>query len=177
MVCRIVSIFLDVLPALYYRDIINLLSNTIVSNEIASHAIAILAYVFRINLINAILHRILDYFLVTFEMDMQEHLYNKLFECLQKHSFQFFSDNFTGSLISKIRKCVGAFERFTDTLNRNVISVVLNIILVLIIVGMQYFWLSIGLLVVIIVCSIVQYKLFRWAYPYQDKANALDSKL
>jgi ABC-type bacteriocin/lantibiotic exporter with double-glycine peptidase domain len=165
------------LPALYYRDIINLLSGAVANSEIASHAIAILMYILWIHLINMVLHRVMDYFLVTFEMDIQEHLYNKLFDYLQKHSFQFFSDNLTGALISKVRKCVGAFERFTDTLNRSVISVGLNIILILIIVGTQYFWLAVGLLIVIILCAVAQYKLFRRAYPYQDKANALDSKL
>jgi ABC-type multidrug transport system fused ATPase/permease subunit len=145
LLCRITGIFLGVLPALCYRDIINLLSNAVANNEIASHAIAILAYVFRIKLVNTILNRVMDYFLVNFEMDMQEHLYNKLFAYLQKHSFQFFSDNLTGTLISKIRKCVSSFERFTDTLNRSVIAIGLNIILILIIVGSQYFWLGVGL--------------------------------
>ncbi|MDR3168665.1 MAG: hypothetical protein LBU27_02710 [Candidatus Peribacteria bacterium] len=101
---RVICIIASLIPALYYRDIINLLSSSVASSEIASHAIAILMYILWIKLISAIGHRFMDYFLVKFEMDMQEDLYNKLFEYLQKHSFQFFSDNFTGSLISKIRK-------------------------------------------------------------------------
>jgi ABC-type multidrug transport system fused ATPase/permease subunit len=142
LILRIITVILHLFPALYYRDIINLLSSSVASNEIASHAIAILMYIFWIKLVSAICHRLMDYFLVTFEMDIQEDLYNRLFEYLQKHSFQFFSDNFTGSLISKIRKCVGSFERFTDTLNRNVIPFVLSIIIILIIVGTQYLWLG-----------------------------------
>jgi len=177
IVCRVIAIVLRVLPALYYKDIINLLSDSVISSEVASHAIAILMYVFWIKLSDSIFNRIMDFFLVKFEMDMQEHLYNKLFDYIQRHSFQFFTDNFTGSLISKIRKCVGSFERFTDTLNRSVISTGLSMVLVLIIVGIQYFRLAIGLLIVIVACAVAQYKLFRWAYPYQDRANALDSKL
>jgi ATP-binding cassette subfamily B protein len=119
----------------------------------------------------------MDYFVITLEMDMAEHLYNKIFDYLQNHSFQFFSNNFTGSLISKIRKCVGAFERFTDTLNRSVVPFILNIGIILFIIGSQYLWLAVGILGVMIVSTIVQYKLFRRAFPYQDKANALDSQL
>jgi ATP-binding cassette subfamily B protein len=165
------------LPALFYKDIINLLSTSVGSNEIASNAIAILMYIFWIKLVNAIFHRLMDYCIVTFEMNIQEDLYNKLFEYLQKHSFQFFSDNFTGSLISKIRKCIGSFERFTDTLSRGVIPFILNIVLILIIVGTQYLRIAVGLFVVVIICAIAQYKLYKWAYPYQEKANTLDSEL
>ncbi|MDR3168666.1 MAG: ABC transporter ATP-binding protein/permease [Candidatus Peribacteria bacterium] len=72
---------------------------------------------------------------------------------------------------------MGSFERFTDTLNRSVLPFILNVIIILIIIGTQHFWLAIGLLGVITICAIAQYKLFRWAYPYQDKANSLDTKL
>ncbi|MDR0368991.1 MAG: hypothetical protein LBH96_00150 [Candidatus Peribacteria bacterium] len=76
-------IVLDLLPALYYKDIINLLSTTIASNEIALHGIAILMYILWIKVIAAILIRVYDYFFITFEMDIQEHLYNKLFSYIQ----------------------------------------------------------------------------------------------
>ncbi|MDR2541723.1 MAG: hypothetical protein LBD11_08560 [Candidatus Peribacteria bacterium] len=175
--CRVITTICHLLPALFYKDIINLLSSSLASSEIASNAIAILMYIFWIKLTSAILHRCMDYFLVTFEMDIMEDVYNKLFAYLQKHSFQFFTDNFTGSLISKIRKGANSFERFSDTINRNVIPFILYIVIILFIIGAQYLWLAVGLFGVIVVCSIVQYKLFLRAFPYQDKANALDSEL
>ncbi|MDR0282277.1 MAG: hypothetical protein LBI53_02945 [Candidatus Peribacteria bacterium] len=115
---RIITIVLGVIPALYYKAIIEFLADNLATNETASHAIGILMIILRIKLTRDILMRFMDYFLINFEMDINEHLYVTIWNYIQKHSFQFFSDHFTGSLISKIRKCVGSVERFTDNLNR-----------------------------------------------------------
>jgi ATP-binding cassette subfamily B protein len=174
---RIIVIVLDVFPALYYKDIINLLSTVTASNEIAANGIAILMYILWIKLVAGTLMRVFDYFFIAFEMDMQEDLYNRIFDYLQNHSFQFFSNNFTGSLISKVRKCVSSFERFTDIVSWDFLPFLLNILLVLIIIGLQNIWIAVGLFILVIIFAIVQYKLYLWVYPYQEKANALDTKL
>ena len=174
---RIITVVLSVLPALYYKEIIEFLSENLASSEAASHAIGILMIVTWLKISHTICMRAVDIFFVNFEMDINEHLYVTIWEYLQKHSFQFFSDNFTGALISKIRKCVGAVERFTDNLNRGGVDFVLQVILILVIVGLQNIWISLTFLVVIIVCIIAQYRLFQRVSPYQEKANDLDSEL
>lgn len=177
MIVRTFVIILELLPALYYRDIINLLSNTLATPEIATQGIAILMYILWIKLVTSVLMRVYDYFFITFEMDIQEHLYNKLFSYLQNHSFQFFSDNFTGSLISKIRKCVGSVERLSDTLSRDILPFLLNVIIILIIIGFQNIWISVVLFITVVLFGLIQYYLYKWIYPYQEKANKLDSDL
>jgi ABC-type multidrug transport system fused ATPase/permease subunit len=96
---------IEIFPALFYKDLINLLSNVVANNEIAVQGIAILMYVFWLKLCSTLLRRLNDYFFIPFEWGMQEDVYNKVFSYFQQHSTQFFTDNFTGSLISKIRKC------------------------------------------------------------------------
>jgi len=174
---RVITVVLGILPALYYKDIIEFLANHLATSETASHAIGILMIILRIKLTRDILLRFMDYFLINFEMDINGYLYTTIWEYIQKHSFQFFSDHFTGALISKIRKCVASVERFTDNLNRGGIDFVLQVILILIIVGIQNIRISLMFLVVIVGCTFAQYKLFRWISPYQDEANALDTKL
>jgi ABC-type multidrug transport system fused ATPase/permease subunit len=137
LILRIICIVLDLLPAIFYKDIIDLISNVTASSEIVAHALTIVMYVFWVKLVDAIVMRVFDYFMVNLEMNINEDLYNKFFLYIQQHSFQFFSDNFTGALISKIRKAVGSAERFSDVLSRDVVPFMLNIILILIIVGIQ----------------------------------------
>ncbi|MDR0860457.1 MAG: ABC transporter ATP-binding protein/permease [Candidatus Peribacteria bacterium] len=177
LVSRVITIGLDLLPAVFYKDIINVLSNTVASSEIAAHALAILMYLFWVKLIQAIIMRVFDYFMVTMEMDINENLYNEFFSYFQNHSFQFFSDNFTGSLISKIRKAVGAVERLSDELSFSVIPFLLNVVLMLVIIGMQSIRIAGGFFIVIVLCCRAQYKLYLRIYPYQEEANNLDSKL
>ena len=118
LIIRIITIVLSVFPALYYKDLIEFLSDNLASGEAASHAIGILMIIMWINITHMVCMRVMDIFLINFEMDIMEHLYTKIWGYIQKHSVQFFADSFVGSLISKTRKCVGAVERFTDNLNR-----------------------------------------------------------
>jgi ABC-type multidrug transport system fused ATPase/permease subunit len=173
----ILAIVLSLIPAFFYRDIINLLSEaSIASTEIAAHAIALLVYILWISISYAISSRLMDYCIITREMDMMEDLNNKVFDYIQKHSFQFFSNNFTGSLVAKIRKGVAGFERFTDTLMRGVVRFVVDCGLILVIIGFQYFRLAVAMFAAICASVWIQYRLFRRASPLQDKANALDTK-
>ena len=138
IIFRTLTIALTTLPALYYKDIINLLSKTqVATSEIAQHGLSILLIILWIKLVQFIFYRVYDYIIITFEMNIQEKLYNQIFSYLHQHSFQFFANNFSGSLISKVRKCVSGLERFTDMLSWNVLPFILNLILVVGIIAVQ----------------------------------------
>ena len=175
---RTLTIALSTVPALYYKDIINLLSKTqVATSEIAQHGISILFIILWIKLVQFIFYRVYDYIIITFEMNIQEKLYNQIFSYLHQHSFQFFANNFSGSLISKVRKCVSGLERFTDMLSWNVLPFILNLILVVGIIAVQNIRIAISIFIWVTVFSIIQYQLHNWIHPYQEKANQLDSEL
>ena len=175
---RTLTIALATLPALYYKDIINILSKTqVATGEIAQHGLSILLIILWIKLVQFIFYRVYDYIIITFEMNIQEKLYNQIFSYLHQHSFQFFANNFSGSLISKVRKCVSGLERFTDMLSWNVLPFILNLILVVGIIAVQNIRIAISIFIWVTVFSIIQYQLHNWIHPYQEKANQLDSEL
>lgn len=103
---RVVSIVLGLLPAVYYADLIDIISDAqIASQPIAQHAIAVLIVIFWIKFFNSsVVFRIYDYAIVKLEMAMQQKLYNEIFGYLHQHSYQYFIDNFSGTLVSQIRK-------------------------------------------------------------------------
>ena len=176
---RIVSIVLGLLPAMYYSDIINILSeNQLASSSIAQHAIGILIVIFAIKLFNnSIVFRIYDYAVVKLEMLMQQRLYDELFAHLHKHSYQYFVDHFSGKLVSQIRKMIWALERFTDMLTWNILPFFLNVFLIVAIVARESWIIAIGILIFIALFSLIQYRVTNRLQPYQEKANKLDSDL
>ena len=178
IIFRTLTIALTTLPALYYKDIINILSKTqVATSEIAQHGLSILFIILWIKLIQFIFYRVYDYIIITFEMNIQEKLYNQIFSYLHQHSFQFFANNFPGSLISKVRKCVSGLERFTDMLSWNVLPFILNLILVVGIIAVQNIRIATSIFIWVTVFSIIQYQLHNWLHPYQERANQLDSEL
>lgn len=175
---RVVSIVLTVLPAVFYKDIINLLAAVEgFSSVVAQHALALLGMVFWIKVVTFVCYRAYDYCVICLEMKMQESLYGQIFGYIHRHSFQFFTDHFAGSLITKIRKCVSSVERLTDMLAWELIPFVLNLLLIVGILWFEYRSLAIVVFISALGFSIVQYWLYRWIQPYQERANAVDSEL
>ena len=176
---RITSIVLWLLPAMYYSDMINILSETqLARNPIAQHAIGVLMVIFAIKLVNnSLVFRIYDYAVVKLEMGMQQKLYDELFSHLHKHSYQYFVEHFSGTLVSQIRKTIWALERFTDMLTWNVLPFFLNVFLIVVIVARESWMIALGILIFIVLFSLIQYRVTNWLQPYQEKANKLDSDL
>ena len=176
---RITSIVLWLLPAIYYSDMINILSETQLARDpIAQHAIWVLMVIFAIKLFNnSLVFRIYDYAVVKLEMGMQQKLYDELFSHLHKHSYQYFVEHFSGTLVSQIRKTIWALERFTDMLTWNVLPFFLNVFLIVVIVARESWMIALGILIFIVLFSLIQYRVTNWLQPYQEKANKLDSDL
>lgn len=176
---RITSIVLWLLPAIYYSDMINILSETQLARDpIAQHAIWVLIVIFAIKLVNnSLVFRIYDYAVVKLEMGMQQKLYDELFSYLHKHSYQYFVEHFSGTLVSQIRKTIWALERFTDMLTWNVLPFFLNVFLIVVIVARESRMIALGILIFIVLFSLIQYRVTNWLQPYQEKANKLDSDL
>lgn len=176
---RITSIVLWLLPAMYYSDMINILSETQLARDpITQHAIWVLMVIFAIKLVNnSLVFRIYDYAVVKLEMGMQQKLYDELFSYLHKHSYQYFVEHFSGTLVSQIRKTIWALERFTDMLTWNVLPFFLNVFLIVVIVARESWMIALGILIFIVLFSLIQYRVTNWLQPYQEKANKLDSDL
>jgi ATP-binding cassette subfamily B protein len=63
-----------------------------------------------------------------FEEDVMRDLSMNSFKHLSNMSYRFFSDRFSGSLVSQVNKFTGAFERFTDVMTWNVYRLIVMII-------------------------------------------------
>ena len=98
--------------------------------------------IFWIKLGGFLIFRAYDFRGIALEMNIQEWLNNFFFKKLQYHSYKFFSENMSGSLISKFRKGVSSFEKLTDILAWRLLPFVSNVLIILIIIGQQSFWIS-----------------------------------
>ena len=177
LISRLLSTIILLLPPLYYKEIIDLLSSTTgIQEELMLNAIWVLMTILRIKLGGFLIFRCYDFFGISLEMNIQERLNNFFLKKLQYHSYRFFSENMSGSLISKFRKGVSAFEHLTDLFAWRFLPFLSSMLIILIIIGQQSLWISFWLLCVIILFSGVQYWLYVYIHPYQERANALDSE-
>lgn len=165
------------IPPLFYKEIIDILSSTTgIQEELMLNAIWVLMMILWIKLGNFLVFRAYDFLGITLEMNIQEWLNNYFLKKLQYHSYSFFSENMSGSLISKFRKGVAAFEKLTDIFAWQILPFVSNVLIILIIIAQQNLWISLWILWVLVFFSILQYWLYTYIQPHQEKANALDSE-
>ncbi|MBI2630927.1 ABC transporter ATP-binding protein [Candidatus Nomurabacteria bacterium] len=78
-------------------------------------------------LIHQILYRVGDYSNAYFESKVMKELYDNTFDKLLSHSYTFFSNNFSGSLVAKTKRFVKSFEVLQDILSFQVWFSLVNI--------------------------------------------------
>lgn len=172
--CATISVLV---PPIFYKEIIDILSSsTEITNELSLNAIGVLMIILWIKIASFIVYRLYDFWAIALEMNIQEWINNFFLQKLQYHSYKFFSENMSWSLISKFRKGVSAFEKLSDIFSWQILPFITNVTIILIIIGMQNIWISVWIFVVILIFTWLQYVLYKYIHPYQEKANALDSE-
>lgn len=176
---RLIVTIWSLLPAIYYQKIMDIIANIGEGKipELGQHAISILFIILWIKLINTVMYRISDFFLIKLSVNLSRKVYLECFKYIQQHSYRFFANNFTGSLIKKINKHVWAVDNISDIFVFDISTLLFNSIFILITLGLQNIYLSMILLVWIIIFCVVQYFLYKRNYAYEIKANIRDSKV
>lgn len=172
--CATISVLV---PPIFYKEIIDILSSsTGITNELSLNAIGVLMIILWIKIASFIVYRLYDFWAIALEMNIQEWINNFFLQKLQYHSYKFFSENMSWSLISKFRKGVSAFEKLSDIFSWQILPFITNVTIILIIIGVQNIWISIWIFIVILIFTRLQYVLYKYIHPYQEKANTLDSE-
>ncbi len=176
---RLIVTIWSLLPAIYYQKIMDIIANIGEGKipELGQHAISILFIILWIKLINTVMYRVSDFFLIKLSVNLSRKVYLECFKYIQQHSYRFFANNFTGSLIKKINKHVWAVDNISDIFVFDISTLLFNSIFILITLGLQNIYLSMILLAWIIIFCVVQYFLYKRNYAYEIKANIRDSKV
>jgi ATP-binding cassette subfamily B protein len=95
-----------------FKTIIDTVSNPPANaSEVLLDLLIYLVFLF---ILMNIFFRLGDYFMIRFESKILEDLSNYSLKKLQNHSYNFFTNNFTGSLIAKTKRFVNSFETLQD---------------------------------------------------------------
>ncbi|MBI5654723.1 ABC transporter ATP-binding protein [Candidatus Uhrbacteria bacterium] len=110
------------LPPWLYKLMFDLLSNTSLTlNERAETAMPYLLAIIASKTAVQLCWRGVDFSLIYLESHAMVDIASTSFSYLEKHSYQFFSNSFTGSLVRKVNRLVRSFEELTDKLIFNFI--------------------------------------------------------
>lgn len=103
----ILIFFTGTITPIFYKHIIDIASkNDITKSVWLINLYRILIYLAILAWVNQLWWRFLGYFWIKFETNLKKKLYLSAFDYLNKHSYKFFSDNMSWSLIKRINRFV-----------------------------------------------------------------------
>jgi ATP-binding cassette subfamily B protein len=121
--------------------------------------------------------RLAGFSLIPFEVKVMQEIRQKAFDYILGHSFNFFSNNFTGSLVQKINRFTRAFEKLSDRILMDIVPLLVKVIgITVVLIGVDY-RLSIGVLVWISMFCLISYNFTKIKLKLDVKVAEMDSKV
>ncbi|MDR3519296.1 MAG: ABC transporter ATP-binding protein [Candidatus Pacebacteria bacterium] len=141
------AVFDNILKPLVFKSIIDLFSSGLARYIILNKVMYLFVVVSAIVVVQIAGYRAGDYAVSFFESKIMKELYDFTFERLLEHSYRFFSNNFSGSLIAKSRRFSKQFETLADIISFQIwfsFVILLGILIVLFIKIPILAWIFLG---------------------------------
>ncbi len=145
-------------------------------SELIKMALRILIIVMSLDIVNIISRRLVGFPIIKHELWVMKDIYEECFQYIHKHSYRFFTNNLSGSLIKKITKLAGAYESVADIFVFQILRIVIFIPLAIVILFRENTLLWIIFVIFIICYVILQIIFFNVWKKYEIISNERDSK-
>ena len=172
----VVNNLIEIIVPIFYKDFANTISGNFSPElyQLAFHALFVVAGLYALEWIT---WRIFEFTVIAVEVGGMRDLSKKAFEILQKQKYDFFQNEFSGSLVKKAGRFVNAFERIVDFI---IFQVVGNLFLLtggVIIFYFQspLFSLYFGIFVITFLTFAIGYSFYQFRFHVQ--AAAMDSEI
>lgn len=172
------GIFLDILTDNFVFIIIKEIIDAIVDESASTETLMNLLILAFIAMLLGWVSTVFSNFCVAhLELKAMKNILDESYKYLLKHSHNFFSNNFTGSLVKKLNKLVDSYETFLDVFIWEIMPVVSQAIISFVILSSIDTRFSIILAFWMLIFIYGNYKFSRYKLKYENKANKIDSKL
>lgn len=126
----IVRVVIDfIIAPIYFKRFIDLISEAgLDRSAVARQVYALVLTIIGLHFLVTITARIRGYLYINFIVNMVRDLRNFAFQKLERHSYTFFSNTFAGSLVTKTRRFVNAFEMMFDVFIFNFVQIMVILV-------------------------------------------------
>jgi ATP-binding cassette subfamily B protein len=162
---------------LFYRDFFNIISSTSQTDSVVAQSLT--SIIIKIALLHAItwtFWRVVSFSINIFQPKTIAQLKQKSFEYLINHSYAFFSNNFTGSIVQKVNRFTRAFERLTDRFLFNIVPTTVQVVVIISILFFINPFISALFFVWLFALLVFNFLFSRWKIKYDIKVAEVDSK-
>jgi len=143
----ILASILNVVIPLYFKDFFNVLAGSGERGEMGSQLISILMVIAALEMTQWLFWRFATFADSYFTAKTVQDLSNFCFAYLHQHSFDYFSNNFVGSLVKRVKWFVKAFETVADRFTWALLPLAVDISLISFVLFKVNLWLGVGVII------------------------------
>ena len=169
--------WISIVSPIYRTKLVDIVSMTWIEKpELVTMLLKVLLLILILELTNNWAWRLVWFPMIKFENDATKDIYEECFQYLHKHSYRFFSNNLSWSLIRKVSKLAWSYETVVDIFIFQILNMIIFIPMTIIIVMRENIKIWLIFLWFIIIYTTLQIIFFNIMKKYEIKANEQNSK-
>jgi len=124
------AVLTNVILPLYYKAFFDVLASNQSRDAVYGELISILTNILAAVLVGWAFWRVATFSIIYFQAKVVTDITNMCFAYLHKHSFSYFNNNFTGSLVKRVGYFARAYEDIADKLIWDIIPIIIEMIVI-----------------------------------------------
>ena len=173
----IIIAWVSIISPIYQTKLVDIVSMTWVERpELVTMLLKLLLIIVILDLTNIWAWRLVWFPMIKYENEAMKDIYEECFQYLHRHSYRFFSNNLSWSLIRKISKLAWSYETVVDTFIFQILNMIIFIPMTIIIVMNENVKIWLLFLAFVIIYTTLQVIFFNIMKKYEIEANERNSK-
>lgn len=161
---------------LFYKKIVDTATLQVASNVFqAQPLLSILCIIIALNTLSFALRRLSDYLTSYFLNHIMSDIHNKTFQSIAYQTYRFFSNNFTGTLVSKAGVMARNFREIYFTVTYGFLALVVSLIITIFILARQDWVIALAFIGVTLAFIFISIALSKKQTYYQKERAAKES--
>lgn len=166
----------SIIVPVYYKNFFDVLSKSTDLAASVSPLVRVIVIIMLLNVINWIAFRAYSYAAVDLAAGTMNKLRQNAYEYLIGHSYTFFSNNFSGSLVQRVNRFMRSYERVTDRLFQELLPIFVRVLGICIVLWFTSPFFSVAIIVWMFLFMFLSFVFTKWKRPYDVKSAAMESK-
>jgi len=166
----------SIVAPLYYKDFFDALTNATDPVSAVPQLVSIILVILALNFVGWLGYRILSFSLTYLEAGVMNRLRQNGYEYVIGHSYSFFSNTFSGSLVQKINRFMRSFERIVDRLFGEIIPIIVRVIGVCVVLWYTDPIFTAAIVAWMVIFFVMSVFFARWKLPYDMRSAEVESK-
>ena len=161
----------------FYKKFFDALQSSTDTNATVIILLAVIISIAILNFIGWFSNRCAKFSLQKFEISIMRDVRQYAYDYVLGHSYNFFSNNFTGSLVQRINRFTRAFERIADRFFMDIIPLTVKVVGAGIVLSFVDKKIAFGIFIWVTVFLTISFIFNRIKLKYDIQAAATDSKV